>query len=371
MPLPSLAEAFKAILLITTGRTFPPFVQWVTSVTLCGCYPRKTQPVSKRSVTTFKAFLARNGVLLSVWIHRFVFNVCAIATTCVTEYETVTSLDEEIVFDLTNPPFRHCNDEGDPVKLRFTESELERYCTETDTSYISEKIAKYLLRFEEAIDAALTTLLTTQIGTNGNPPAGEAITNLPFFTAANQFNPMMAALNPEAIWALKETYKNMGNSGQFAMIGGTLVSKIAEYQKWATWNSAGLDISKADGLLPYPIYNRNFDSTFGPKDFIVFSPGAQQLVTWNKYKGEKVRGVKDLYSKGTVVLPRTGLEVDWKWWYDYDCEVWTFEAFLHAELATVPAGGCTAAVAGVNGIIRVHDCGTQPTMPVCPEVVEG
>lgn len=297
----------------------------------------------------------------------FCFNVCAVATTCETEYETVTSLDQEIVFDLTNPPFRHCDDEGNPVKLRFTESELERFCTETDTSYIREKITQYLFRFEEAIDKALTTLLTTQIGTNAVP---EAITNLPFFTASNQFNPNMAALNPEALWALEQVYNDMGHDGQYALIGGTLVNKIAAYQKWATANSAGLDLSKADASNPYPFYNRNFNNTFGVRDMILFTPGAQQLVTWNKYKGEKQRGVTNLYSKGTVVLPTTGLEVDWKWWYDYDCEVWTFEAFLHAELATVPPGGCGANVEGVNGIIRVHDCGTQPIMPVCPEVVE-
>ena len=297
----------------------------------------------------------------------FCFNVCAINTTCETEYQTVTSLDQEIVFDLTNAPFRHCDGNGDPVKLQFDEAELARFCTETDTSYVTDKIAMYLLRWEEALDAALTTLLNGQIGTNAVP---EVLTNLPFFTAANQFNPNMAALNPEALWALDQYYKDMGNDGQYALIGGTIVNKIAAYQKWATWNAAGLDLSKADGLTPYMFYNRNFNSAYGAKDMILFTPGAQQLVTWNKYKGEKQRGVTNLYSKGTIVLPTTGLEVDWKWWYDYDCEKWTFEAFLHAELATVPAGGCGANVAGVNGIIRVHDCGTQPILPVCPEQPE-
>lgn len=298
----------------------------------------------------------------------FCFDVCAIATNCNSTYQTATNLDQEIVFDLTNDPFRHCDGNGDPVKLRFTESELERFCTETDTSYIDEKIARYLLRFEEALDKAITTLLTTQIGTNAVP---EAITNLPFFTASNQFNPNMAALNPEAIWALSQTFFNMGGNGQYAIIGGDIVSKIAMYQKWATWNAAGMDLSKADDSTPWSFYNRNFNSTFGNKDFILFTPGAQQLVTWNKYKGEKQRGVTNLYSKGTVVLPTTGLEVDWKWWYDYDCEVWTFEAFLHAELATVPAGGCGANAAGINGIIRVHDCGTTPILPECPEAPVG
>lgn len=296
----------------------------------------------------------------------FCFNLCSLATTCETEYDTVTSLDQEIVFDLTTPPWRHCVG-GEPVKLQFDEAELMRFCTETDQSYITRKISMYLLRWEEALDAVLATLLQTQIGTNAVPAA---LTELPFFTASNQFNPNQAALNPEAMWALDQVYYNMGQKGQYAIIGGDVVSKMAFYKKIATFNAAGVDLSKMDGLTPYMAQNRNFNTLYGNKDFILFTPGAQQLVTWNKYKGEKQRAVTNLYSKGTIVLPTTGLEVDWKWWYDYDCEKWTFEAFLHAELATVPPGGCGANVAGVNGIIRVRDCGTQPIMPECPEVAE-
>lgn len=297
----------------------------------------------------------------------FCFNLCALATDCETEYTTVTSLDQEMVFDLTNPPFRHCNDEGDPIKLQFDEAELARFCTETDQSYITDKISRYLLRWEEALDYAIAVKLQTEIGNNGS---NEAVTNLPFFTASNQFNPNMAALNPEAVWALQEIYRNMGNEGQFALIGNQLVSKIAQYMKWATFNQAGVDLSKAPGTNPYMFLDRNFGSLYTERDMILFSPGAQQLVTWNKYKGEKAREVTNLYSKGTIILPRTGIEVDWKWWYDYNCEKWTFEAFLYAELATVPKGGCGANLANVNGIIRVHDCGTPAIMPVCPEVAE-
>lgn len=297
----------------------------------------------------------------------FCFNLCALATDCETEYTTVTSLDQELVFDLTNPPFRHCDDEGEPVKLQFDEAELERFCTETDQSYIQDKISRYLLRWEEALDYAIAVKLQTEIGNNG---ANEAITNLPFFTASNQFNPNQAALNPEAIWALNEVYRNMGGDTQYSLIGNALISKIAQYNKWATFNQAGVDISKANPSTPYAFIDRNFGSLYTDRDMILFTPGAQQLVTWNKYKGEKAREVTNLYSKGTVVLPRTGIEVDWKWWYDYNCEKWTFEAFLHAELATVPKGGCGANLANVNGIIRVHDCGTQPILPVCPEVAE-
>lgn len=360
-------RSLQTTLLATFGKNIPAlrtmgdfsYLKWLLS-------PQNTAGFRKISNDIEGVPGKKRGVAFRVET-PFCFNVCAVNTTCETVYETVTSLDQEIVFDLNQAPFRHCDAEGNPQKLRFTESELERFCTETDTSYIQNKIAMYLLRFEEALDAAMTTLLTTQIGNNGQ---NQALTELPFFTAANTFTPNMAALNPEAMWALDQVYKDMGMSGQYAIIGGAIISKMASYLKWATFNSAGLDLSKADPLSPYPAYNRNFATTFTDRDFILFSPGAQQLVTWNKYKGEKQRTVTNLYSKGTVVLPRTGIEVDWKWWYDYDCEVWTFEAFLHAELATVPAGGCTAGVANTNGIIRVHDCGTQPIIPTCPEVIE-
>jgi len=79
--------------------------------------------------------------------------------------------------------------------------------------------------------------------------------------------------------------------------------------------------------------------------------------------------VTDLYSNGTIVSPATGLEIDWKWSYDYSCEKWKFEASLHAELAVVPPGGC--GTDGVNGILRYHECSNTALVPACPEVPAG
>lgn len=298
----------------------------------------------------------------------YCFTLCALNVDCQTNnIQYVDPVSREIVFDLTNPPFRHCDDQGRPVRLRFKEADLEKYCTKDNTTWVRDQILRYLLRWEEALDASLTTLLNGEIGTNGN---AEAITNIPIFTASTQFAPQMAALNPEAMWYVDQLYKDIGMDGQFGLLGGTIVNKIAQYNKWKTLNPAGIDMSKADPINPWMFYNRNFNNTFGQSDMILAAPGAQQLVTWNKYKGERVRGVTDLYSKGTIVLPTTGLEVDWKWWYDYDCEEWIYEAFLYVELATVPKGGCGVNMAGVNGIMRIHDCGTQPLVPACPEQPE-
>lgn len=336
------------------------FIKWLLS-------PQNTNGFKKISSDIQGVPGKKRGVAFRVDA-PYCYTLCALAVDCTTNnVQYVDPASQEIVFDLTNPPFRHCDDQGRPVKLRFKEADLEKYCTIENTGWIRDQILRYLLRFEEALDGALTTLLNAEVGNNGND---EAITNVPIFTAANAYTPNMAALNPEAMWYIQQVYSDLGLEGQFGMIGGTIINKIAQYNKWATWNGAGLDMSKADAINPYLFYNRNFNTTFGQQDFIIAAPGAQQLVTWNKYKGERVRGVTDLYSKGTIVLPTTGLEVDWKWAYDFDCEEWVYEAFLHAELATVPKGGCGDNLANVNGIIRVHDCGIQPLVPVCPEEAE-
>lgn len=294
------------------------------------------------------------------------FTLCKVGLACDEEPEVFEPADDEIVFDLTGEPFRHCDADGNPVVLQFTEEELMKYCTTTDSSWIQNKIIRYLFRFEEALDQALTTLLEVEVGHNA---ADEAVSNVPIFTASNAFAPNMSVLNPEGMWAISLLYKNMGLDGQFAMIGGDIVDKITQFNKWVAANSAGVDMSKVSAINPYPFYDRNFNTTFGQKDFIIMAPGTTQLVTWNKYKGEKNRSVTNLYTKSTVILPTTGLEVDYKWYYDYKCEKWTFEAFLYGELATVLKGGCGANLANVNGNIRVHDCGSPAIIPVCPEII--
>lgn len=294
----------------------------------------------------------------------YCYKLCALNVEC--DNEDIVYADpetQEMTFDLTNPPFRQCDDDGNPVLLRFTESDMMKYCKNDDTTWMRNQIFRYLLRFEEALDEALTTILNTQIGTNGD---GDSITNVPIFTAGNTFTPNMSVLNPEAMWYIDQLYSDIGNSGQYALLGGTIMNKLIKFQKWTGLNAAGVDMSKAPNDQPLAFYDRNFNTTFGISDIIMIAPGATQLVTWNKYKGEKARSVTDLYTKGTVVLPRTGLRVDYKWLYDYKCEIFTFEAFLHAELATVPAGGCGDNAAGINGLVRLHDCGTQPIIPACP-----
>jgi hypothetical protein len=295
----------------------------------------------------------------------YCYELCRLDVDCTNEDIVYADPEtKEMTFDLTEDPFRHCDDEGNPVLLRFTEEDMMKYCTTSDTAWMQEQIFRYLLRFEEALDKALSVALNTVIGTNAN---AESITDIPLFTSGNTFTPNLSVLNPEGMWYINQIYNDIGNEGQFALIGGTIMNKLIQFNKWTGLNAAGVDMSKADPINPYPFYDRNFNTVFGQSDLILLYPGPVQLVTWNKYKGEKRRAVTNLYTKSTVVLPNTGLEVDYKWKYDPDCEIFTFEAFLHAILAANPAGGCGVNMEGVNGILRIHDCGAQPIIPACAD----
>jgi hypothetical protein len=344
----------------TLGDT--SFLKWLLS-------PQNTAGFRKIEVESIPG--KKRGVAFAVDT-AYCLSLCGLNVACdAANIQYVDPATQEIVFDLTNAPWRHCDSQGRPVKLRFTEEDLMKYCTREDTGWIKNQILRYLFEFEEALDKAISTALNGEIGTNAS---GAAITNIPLFVQSTQFAPPISVLNAEAQWYINQVFSDIGLDGNYALIGGTITSKIAQFMKWVGLNEAGVDMSKAPNNQPYLFYNRNFNAIYGQSDMIMMSPGAAQLVTWNRYKGEKRRQVTDLYTKATVTLPRTGLEVDFKFFYDYSCEIWVYEAFLHAELATVPPGGCSDAlngidVSGVNGIVRIHDCGSVPLIPPCPETV--
>lgn len=290
----------------------------------------------------------------------FCFDVCSPAVDCQTVKTVLSNPSQEIVFDLTSNAFRVCDGEGNPLVLQFETEDLMKYCTESDQSYIQRQVIRFLMRFEEALDKQLATLLATFVGTNAE---GQAVTTLPFFVNNSITNSQV--LNPDALFWLDQNYQDIQGVGQFAMVGGKIINKINSNLKLSGLNAAGIDLTKVDDLNPYSYYDKNMDGILGSNNFLQLSPGAAQLVTWNQYKGERSRQVTDLYSNGTIVSPTTGLTIDWKWRYDYDCEKWTFEPFLYAELAVNKAGGC-GPLSTTNGIIRYADCGTL-AVPACPE----
>lgn len=151
----------------------------------------------------------------------------------------------------------------------------------------------------------------------------------------------------------------------FGLVGGKVLNKLITFYKWAGLSDAGLDLSAVDDLNPYAFYDRFLDTTIGINNFFMLSPGAVQLVTFNRNVGEHNRSVTNLYTHSTFVDPATGLEVDFEWYYEPKCRVWTYEPNLYAELAVALAGGC--GLDNSNGVLQIHDCSNGATAPVCPE----
>lgn len=291
----------------------------------------------------------------------FCFDVCSIdGVTCETDHVNLDNPTQEVVFDFDrDAPWRPCDEDGLPMKLEFTVAELQKYCTETDTSYITRQIARFNKRFIEAFDKRLLELLETMVGKNAD---GESITNIPFFI---RHSSGMQTLNPEAWWFMQNTYSNIGGEGQFGLVGGRVLSKLINFQKLANLADSGIDLSELDDLNPYAFYDRFADTTLGINQFFQLSPGAVQLVTFNDYVGEQRRSVTDLYTNSTFIDPGTGLEVDFEWRFDYNCGIYTYKPHLHSELAVARPGGC--GIPDANGVLIINDCSEGATPPTCPD----
>lgn len=285
----------------------------------------------------------------------FCFDLCALAVGCLDVRVENKNPAKEVVFDLTGPEYRVCDTDspGGPAVLTFAEEDLMRYCTETDLSYITRQIARYNKRFIESLDQRIFEIAASKVGTNAK---GAVTTDLKFFTT--NVDTHQSNLNANAIFFLNQLWRDSANDGQFALIGGQILNMIAEFKKWQGLNAMGVDLGNLNEEIPYIYYDRNSDFILGPQDFLQVAPGAMQFVSWNMFKGEKRRAITDLYTHGTFIDPATGIEVDYRWYFDYKCGKWTYEPFIFAELAVNAKGGCGNGLAGVNGIVHVHDCST-------------
>lgn len=290
----------------------------------------------------------------------FCFDVCAIEDVdCNTVRTPIDNPTQEVVFDFDGPAFRVCDNEGNPLRLEFDRPTLSKYCNDTDTSYITAQIARFNKRFIEAFDKRVGEQLEALVGQNAN---GQSLTRIPFFILHSSG---LVTLNPEAMWYLKKVYRDIGGEGQFGLVGGADLDKIREYMKWTSASDAGIDLSELDDINPYAFYDRFLDTTLGINQFFQLSPGAVQLVTFNENIGENNRQVTNLYTHSTFVDQFTGLEVDFEWYFEPKCKVWTYEPNLFAQLAVARPGGC--GIPNANGVLLIEDCSAGAAPPECPE----
>jgi hypothetical protein len=331
----------------TLGST--SFIKWLLS-------PQNTSNFKRIDVTSIPG--KKRAVAFRV-NDPFCFDLTRASRACGTPAGTISQSPQEIVFDLDIDPYR-ITDDGDPIALKIDLDDMAQFCTVDDMSWITDQINRTLMRFEEVLDKRLLELLDAAVGEDidGNTP-----TQIPLWVVNTLTN--TAVINPEAEFAITQIMRDIGVDSQFAAIGGKTIAKLQKYLQWLTADLASVDMSQTIASTPFAFYDRNIDSIAGQDFWYQIPPGAVQLVSWNRYApGSSVRKtVTDLYTKGTITLPTTGLTVDYNWTFDYQCNIWTFEPLLFADLAIVPAGGCSTP--NVNGILKFQDCSGHPVLPEC------
>lgn len=152
---------------------------------------------------------------------------------------------------------------------------------------------------------------------------------------------------------IKEDVQNLDSTDRPIVIGSGNLSLYATMAKIGCCNDLGQDLAQAGDMDFFR--DRFVDSILGANHFIGLIPGYVQLLTWNKYVGPYAQDNSPLYSKGTIVDPFTGVQIDMKWVYDYDCdEQYKVRFFLNYDLWFIPTDSFNVAdeLSGVNFTLR-------------------
>ena len=150
---------------------------------------------------------------------------------------------------------------------------------------------------------------------------------------------------------MMEDLQDLSIMGMPIVVGAGNVSEYATLQKLGVANDLGQDISKLKNWMFFR--DRDTDLINPPaankSNMLVIAPGAAQMVTFNKYKGEFTHA-SDLVQKRTIVNPVKNIELDWNFKYD-DCkERYLSTIFLHYDYWVLPSDAwkATDERAGVN-----------------------
>lgn len=219
---------------------------------------------------------------------------------------------------------------GSRVML-FTEEELRNYC-EQPSEVQTMRIAQHISGVMERIDQVLVTKYAG--GAGGFLSGGAQFRELEMLHYDS--DGQTEVVKPDGEVKLLEDMADMGVSGKPIMVGSGIASRYARLSNIGCCNDVGQDVSQLTGS--YSFYrDREVDAMLsGSENLIVFAPGAVQMATYNKFRGEFRKEVPGLFKHSTMIDPLTGLELDLLWKYD-DCNfLWRLHIGLHFDLFQMP-----------------------------------
>lgn len=219
---------------------------------------------------------------------------------------------------------------GSKFKWSVDLSDLATRC-EADSAYMARQVQK-------AIDVVVRDINTKNI-----EAAASLVGN--FASTGSDAAITVKTKNTDGVYIAeameKVRFQMLQNEyyGSVALFGGSeLFSLYFSAMNAACCNSTyGLDLNAMfaqKNLVPF--FDRKVDTLLGTNEFFALVPGALQMLTYNRYNGEKgIRVInQDTEKAGTIIDPMTGLEFDYK--AQYVCETWNFTVSLAHKLVGAP-----------------------------------
>lgn len=223
----------------------------------------------------------------------------------------------------TNTSLEYCPTDGDVVKPLYDEveiknktvsqkikidDELMRCIKESradyQNSYVNEVLRNHINKLGKEVSTVVANggFIGNFVKCDCNSPAVTS-KSLPLFLSSG------LGINPVGESILDSDRKQAEIEQQLILVGGTLLDQYRKARAIASGNDAGFDASLLD-ITRSIFYDTNLGAAFGnTNQIIAMAPGALQLITYAKNKGQFTYDFED-QMRTTVVDPWLGIEHD-------------------------------------------------------------
>jgi len=222
-----------------------------------------------------------------------------------------------------NTSLEYCPTDGDVVKPLYDEveisnktvsqkikidDELMRCIKESradyQNSYVNEVLRNHINRLGKEVSTVVANngFIGSFVKCDCADPAVVS-KSLPLFLSSG------LGINPVGESILDSDRKQAEIEQQLVLVGGTLLDQYRKARQIASGNDNGFDASLLE-ITRSIYYDTNLGAAFGnPNDIIAMAPGALQLITYAKNKGQFTYDFED-QMRTTVVDPWLGIEHD-------------------------------------------------------------
>jgi hypothetical protein len=198
---------------------------------------------------------------------------------------------------------------SDEVEIRFDhvseiieiDDEIVRCIQEGRADYQNSFVNEVLRNYLNQLGQKVSTLVVNEkVGTF---VGGDTDHVLPLYRADGQ------SINPVAEYIMDVDRREAELEDKFVMVGNSKLNAYRSYHELQVGNDQGVNAGLSD-ITTSIFYDTNVGAAFGdPDEIIAMAPGALQLITYAKHKGDFQYDFDD-QMRTTVVDPYFGLEHD-------------------------------------------------------------